>query len=47
VEEIKAGASLLNTHAEAEHHKQEAERMIAQADQTEKEAGNGNSSAGQ
>ena len=43
IEEIKAGASLLNTHAEAEHHRQEAERMIAQADQTE--ATNGNSSS--
>ena len=36
VEEIKAGASLMNTHVEAEHHKAEAERMIEQAAQTEK-----------
>ena len=43
VEEIRAGASLLNTHAEAEHHRQEAERMIEQSAKTE--AGNGNSSA--
>lgn len=35
VEEIKAGASLMNTHAEAEHHRAEAELMIAQADKTE------------
>ena len=35
VEEIKAGASLMNTHVEAEHHKQEAERMIERAQQTE------------
>jgi len=35
VEEIKAGASLLNTHAEAEHHKAEAERMIEQSAQAE------------
>lgn len=31
VEEIKAGASLLNTHTEAKYHKEEAERMIEQA----------------
>ncbi len=37
VEEIRAGASLLNTHAEAKHHKEEAERMIEQAAQTEKQ----------
>jgi excinuclease UvrABC ATPase subunit len=35
VEEIKAGASLLNTHAEAEHHRREAEMMIENADRTE------------
>ncbi len=35
-EEIAAGASLLNTHAEAKHHRAEAERMIEQASQTEK-----------
>ena len=46
VEEIKAGASLMNTHVEAEHHKQEAERMIEQADQAEKGAGNGASRTG-
>jgi len=44
-EEIRAGASLLNTHAEAEHHRAEAERMIEQSAKTEAE--NGNSSAGQ
>lgn len=38
VEEIKAGASLLNTHAEAEHHRREAELMIENADRTEKGA---------
>jgi len=36
VEEVKAGASLMNTHAEAKHHKEEAERMIENADQVEK-----------
>jgi hypothetical protein len=35
VEEIKAGASLMNTHAEAAHHKAEAERMIKAADNEE------------
>jgi hypothetical protein len=39
VEEIKAGASLLNTHAEAKHHMAEAERMIEHADKTEKTNG--------
>lgn len=34
-EEIAAGASLLNTHAEAAHHAREAERMIENADRTE------------
>jgi hypothetical protein len=34
-EEIRAGASLLNTHAEAKHHKEEAERMIEDAQQAE------------
>lgn len=34
-EEIAAGASLLNTHAEAAHHAREAERMIETADRTE------------
>lgn len=38
VEEIKAGASLMNTHVEAEHHRREAEMMIENADRTEKEA---------
>lgn len=33
--EITAGASLLNTHAEAEHHKEEAEMMIEKADRAE------------
>ncbi len=37
VEEIKAGASLMNTHAEAAHHKEEAERMIAESAKAEKE----------
>ena len=37
VEEIKAGASLMNTHVEAEHHRREAERMIEQSEQIEKE----------
>lgn len=32
VEEIAAGASLLNTHAEARHHAAEAERMIEKAE---------------
>jgi len=36
VEEIKAGASLMNTHAEAAHHQREAEMMIENADRTEK-----------
>jgi len=35
-EEIAAGASLLNTHAEAKHHQREAEMMIENADRTEK-----------
>lgn len=35
VEEIKAGASLMNTHVEAEHHRREAERMIDQAETAE------------
>ncbi len=39
VEEIKAGASLLNTHTEAKYHKEEADRMIAEGAQAEK--GNG------
>jgi hypothetical protein len=39
VEEIKAGASLLNTHTEAKYHKEEAERMIEHADATEKSNG--------
>ncbi len=39
IEEIKAGASLLNTHAEAKYHKEEADRMIAEGAQAEK--GNG------
>lgn len=34
-EEIAAGASLLNTHAEAEHHAREAQRMIENADRIE------------
>lgn len=34
-DEIKAGASLLNTHAEAEHHRREAEAMIENANKTE------------
>lgn len=38
VEEIKAGASLMNTHAEAEHHRREAEMMIENADRTEQGA---------
>ncbi len=37
VEEIKAGASLMNTHAEAAHHQEEAERMIEQSAKTEAE----------
>jgi hypothetical protein len=36
VAEIGAGASLMNTHAEAKHHREEAERMIEQAAATEK-----------
>ena len=39
--EIKAGASLMNTHAEAEHHRAEAERMIKQADSAEGSNGRG------
>lgn len=39
VEEIKAGASLLNTHVEAKYHEREAERMIDTAESAEK--GNG------
>lgn len=35
VEEIKAGASLMNTHVEAEHHRREAEMMIENADREE------------
>lgn len=35
VEEVKAGASLLNTHTEAKYHKEEAERMIEQAQTAE------------
>lgn len=35
VEEIKAGASLLNTHTEAKYHKEEAEHMIEQAQTAE------------
>ncbi len=35
VEEIKAGASLMNTHVEAEHHRREAERMIEASQQVE------------
>lgn len=35
VEEIKAGASLLNTHAEAKHHKEAAERMIQESQKAE------------
>ena len=35
VEEIRAGASLMNTHAEAAHHEREADKMIANADREE------------
>ena len=35
VEEIKASASLLNTHTEAKYHKEEAERMIEQGQKAE------------
>ena len=35
VEEIKAGASLMNTHVEAEHHHREAELMIENANKQE------------
>jgi hypothetical protein len=35
VEEIKAGASLMNTHTEAKYHKEEAERMIEHAQTAE------------
>lgn len=38
-EEIKAGASLLNTHVEAKYHEREAERMIEQASDAEKTNG--------
>jgi hypothetical protein len=38
-EEIKAGASLMNTHVEAEHHRREAEMMIESAHQTEMKNG--------
>ena len=37
VEEIKAGASLMNTHVEAMHHKAAAERIIESAEYAEKE----------
>ncbi|MDE2021002.1 MAG: hypothetical protein KGJ13_11750, partial [Patescibacteria group bacterium] len=36
VEEIRAGASLLNTRAEAKHHREESERMIQEAATTER-----------
>ena len=36
VAEIHAGASLLNTRAEAKHHQEEAERMIQEAANTER-----------
>lgn len=39
VAEVAAGASLLNTHAEAEHHKEEAQMMIESAERTEKTNG--------
>lgn len=38
VEEIAAGASLLNTHTEAKYHEREAERMIEQGDKAASEA---------
>ena len=38
-EEIAAGASLLNTHAEAKHHLKEAEMMIEQGQKAEQKAG--------
>ena len=41
-EEIRAGASLLNTHVEAMHHEREADRMIERAAQTEKNTGASN-----
>lgn len=41
VEEIKAGASLMNTHVEAKHHEREAERMIETAERTEASPSNG------
>ena len=34
-ERIRAGASLMNTHAEAAHHEREADKMIANADREE------------
>jgi hypothetical protein len=40
VEEIKAGASLLNTHVEAEHHRRDAERMIQDAARAETSSAN-------
>jgi hypothetical protein len=39
VEEIAAGAELLNTHVEAKYHKEEAERMIEAGDKEEKANG--------
>ena len=45
VEEIKAGASLLNTHAEAKYHKEEAERMIEAGAKAESGGSGGNGSA--
>ena len=39
VAEIQAGAQLLNTHAEAAHHKEEAEMTIKAAEKAEKSNG--------
>jgi hypothetical protein len=38
VEEIKAGASLMNTHVEAKYHEREADKLIEQAEKSEKES---------
>ena len=46
VEEIKAGASLMNTHVEAKHHEREAERMIEQSESAERANGAPNGNAG-
>ena len=41
VEEIKAGAALMNTHTEAKHHEREAERMIEASQKAETSKSNG------